>query len=630
MAEPLTVGSVGIPLITKLATAFAESAKGMAGKAKEKLEIRFKKGFAKYVDEQRGRFSTVKTIISSSTPIPLNDLYVNLFVAREKQAHRDEDFLTEMARYKNVLFTATAGAGKSMLMRYLYLKFLEVQDQRLPVFVELRDLNQSSAGLTELIRAKIADYLEGFSIQQLKYALDTGRIVLFFDGFDEIDHDKRKTREREINELAGRFQKLWTFVSSRPAETFASWEKFHVFQVQPFTQKQVELLISKIAYDEEIKNLFRKKLSEGLYSTHKEFLTNPLLTIMMLITLEQFAEVPAKIHLFYEYAFEALFGRHDVTKGGFQRKRHTALALDDFKRLFAYFCIITYMRELYTFSSDRTLEIIQQSIHSSQIDADKLQFRNDLTESTCMLVLDGLDYTFSHRSFQEYFSAYFLSRIKPDEFERVLPRLVLRDTFDNVLNMISEMSKEKFEEAWALPALRKLCERVKDVDGSKNHIGYATRLIGGEPKLIFPRPEGHLMVSFRYDRASQDEPAEANLRMALFRIYGVFDNIHARLAKMDLHDEKIAQKIKNGELLKNDRRFDAIRASSQRPQQGNEQSGIPLSENDNEWLHNCYFGRFISLESELLPKLKRDVERRVAQRAQGLAEIFSLAEANKA
>jgi hypothetical protein len=153
----------------------------------------------------------------------------------------------------------------------------------------------------------------------------------------------------------------------------------------------------------------RKKLSDGLYSTHREFLESPLLTIMMLITLQQFADVPAKVHLFYEHAFEALFGRHDATKGGFQRKRHTTLALDDFKRLYSYFCIITYLKKMISFSADSVLSIIQQSITSSKIAVDKVGFQKDLAESTCMLILDGMDYTFSHRYFQEYFAAYFLS-----------------------------------------------------------------------------------------------------------------------------------------------------------------------------------------------------------------------------
>ncbi len=121
--EPITLGSAA-PIIMKLVGAFSEPAKGMAQRAREKLEIKLRKGFSRFIDENFSRFSTVKTIISSSNPIPLLDIYVNLHLASENpiRAHRDEDFLREINKYQNVLFTATAGAGKSMLMRYLYLR----------------------------------------------------------------------------------------------------------------------------------------------------------------------------------------------------------------------------------------------------------------------------------------------------------------------------------------------------------------------------------------------------------------------------------------------------------------------------------------------------------------------------
>jgi len=136
--EPITLAKAA-PLISKLAGVFATPAKGTAVRAKEKLEVKFRKGFSRFIEENLNRFSTVKTIISSSTPIPFLSLYVNLYLARPGSAHRDEDFLKDIEKYKTVLFTATAGSGKSMLMRYLYLRFLEIQTDRLPVFIELRD-----------------------------------------------------------------------------------------------------------------------------------------------------------------------------------------------------------------------------------------------------------------------------------------------------------------------------------------------------------------------------------------------------------------------------------------------------------------------------------------------------------
>lgn len=635
--EPISLAKT-LPLVEKLAATFVPPAKGAALRAKEKLEVKFRKGFTRFFEENLDRFSTVKTIISSSTPIPLLTLYVNLYVQREEKLYRDEDFLREAGNFRNVLFTATAGSGKSMLMRYLYLRFLETQTDRLPIFVELRELNERpTISLQEYIQEKIADYLEGFSNSQLKYALNTGRVVLFLDGFDEINYDIRNERERQINELARRFKELWMFVSSRPAETFASWDKFSVFNVQPFTRKQVELLISNISYDEEIKALFRKKLAEGLYETHKEFLTNPLLTIMMLITLEQFAEIPAKIHLFYEYAFEALFGRHDATKGGgFQRKRHTNLALDDFKRLFAYFCAITYMRKLTKFSSAKALELIQQSITSSQINTDKLAFKGDLTECTCMLILDGLDYTFSHRSFQEYFTAYFLARIKVDEFERALPLLVQGGGFDNVLQMVSEMNNEKFEEAWAAPTLEAMCFAVKDIDARKNCVGFARVIIRDHPELHLQafttsaqsqaERRADIQIFFglvgegRHDKSPSRTFGDE--RVALYSVYNLFARIGKRLHTSKVLDEEIRKKILSGDILGDDPRFDAIRKS---PNGEEGKAGIPLTDADSKWIADTYFGKFMQIEQEELLKLKHEVVKRVERRKRELAKIFPFA-----
>jgi len=60
------------PLISKLAGTFASPAKGIAARTKEKLEVKFQKGFSRFIEENLNRFSTVKTIISSNTPIPFD------------------------------------------------------------------------------------------------------------------------------------------------------------------------------------------------------------------------------------------------------------------------------------------------------------------------------------------------------------------------------------------------------------------------------------------------------------------------------------------------------------------------------------------------------------------------------
>jgi hypothetical protein len=92
-------------------------------------------------------------------------------------------------------------------------------------------------------------------------------------------------------------------VTSRPDETrFAGWNEFYVGKILPFDAKQVDLFIKKIDFDEKLKNRFILEVKKNLFKTHKEFLSNPLLCTMMLMTYNEFDEIPAKRHVFYSKA----------------------------------------------------------------------------------------------------------------------------------------------------------------------------------------------------------------------------------------------------------------------------------------------------------------------------------------
>src|SRR5437660_10558124 len=104
--EPFSLAAAA-PLIAKVAASFDDPIKSTATRAKEKIQLALKKGFSEYIKENVSRFSFVKTIISSSTPIPLLSIYVNLRLGHPGKSHRDDDFLTAITKYRNVLFCAT-------------------------------------------------------------------------------------------------------------------------------------------------------------------------------------------------------------------------------------------------------------------------------------------------------------------------------------------------------------------------------------------------------------------------------------------------------------------------------------------------------------------------------------------
>src|SRR5579863_3099784 len=127
-------------------------------------------------------------------------------------------------------------------------------------------------------------------------------------------------------------------------------------------KKEVLSLVRKIDYEPDVKKRFTKAIRAGMYEKHASFLSTPLLAIMMLLTFDQFASIPDKVHVFYDQAFDALFAKHDASKhGGYKRRSRTGLAIDDFKRCLSTFCAATYAKGKAVFSETETRAFLAQA-----------------------------------------------------------------------------------------------------------------------------------------------------------------------------------------------------------------------------------------------------------------------------
>jgi hypothetical protein len=422
-------------------------------------------------------------------------------------------------------------------------------------------------------------------------------------------------------------------MSSRPDESLLGWDRFHIYRLGNLSKEQVKLLVEKLPFDPDIKALFFKKLEAGLYETHEEFMVSPLLVIMMLLTLEQFVEIPAKIHLFYEYAFEALFMRHDSTKGGYQRKRKVNLPLDDYRRLFSYFCAMSYLTDTFRFTRSFVLETLEQCISAAQIETDKQAMLDDLEQCTCMLSKDGLEFVFTHRSFQEYFMAYFISRIKTDQLGKIASKLAARRQSDNVLMMISEMNREKFEETWVLPQLSRLWNAVREIDPSANVVEYLTGLSEQRKAnllITFPA-EQEINAARSVIRWNQPVYIESNksvecpifvFRVAIYVLYGINSKID-KATEATINDVFVLDDIRSGKRLRRDRRFLAIRTKNVSFKEEHILR-ITAEPRDNKWLIKTSLAEQLSEEKGQLERLLKEVELRVQARRDGLDSIMGL------
>jgi hypothetical protein len=451
----LDINKLVAELIKQFSAPVYDGLKRVGKESLDKIKVALDFCFAAYLERSYDRYSKTKTLLYREIPVKLKDFYVRTDLeVNFSRIVNEAKFLDEVEANQRVVISGTAGSGKSTFCRSIFLDLVEKPRGILPLFVELRHLNNiKDKGLVDFVVESMVAIEPSFTAKQLDYAFRLGKVMLILDGFDEINSEDRDRFEKEITQLAGKYQKILIIVSSRPDKRFSSWEEFFQYRVLPLDKDKALSLISKLDYDRQVKRSFIEALDKRLFETHTSFARNPLLLTMMLLTYEQIAEIPNKIHLFYEQAFLTLFNKHDSLKSLYKRKSFSGLPLDDFKKVLAAFCVLSYADKKYYFEEGRIDEYLSKAMTVCGLETRSQDFLNDLLDSVCIIQRDGLGFTFTHRSFQEYFTALFLVGMARKNKYDIFNKIAFVNDRDDVIPMIFDINSDLLEQEWIIPRL---------------------------------------------------------------------------------------------------------------------------------------------------------------------------------
>lgn len=430
--------------------------KGTKATIRSKLKTTYSAYLAKILE----RHAKSKSFFVRSEALPLYDFFVPPNLSNQQRQLSAPTAANLAAIAPATIVTGSGGCGKTMLMRHFLVSSIR-ERSKIPVMVELRQLNNSGKSLQDTVLQTLKT--NGLDVDQnyMKLAFKAGHFCLLLDGFDELLNQLREPLIQQIQQFHETYPKNWIFVSSRPDTKLEGLVGFSSFIVDPLDIDQAVELVQKLPFDDPVKELFIDSLHSGLYEKHKSFLSNPLLLSIMLMTFRDIAHIPSKLSIFYHQAYESLFQKHDALKGGFQRERRTRLDIQDFAKVFSAFCVQSYDQRQFSFTHSQALKYFDQAKNISGIEFDSEGVLQDSMQAVCLMIEEGLEIGFAHRSFQEFFVAQFIFSSPPGTKEKLIERFAQSGGVDAVLQLLFEMDPYAVEEHYLLPSIEKIKTLVK-------------------------------------------------------------------------------------------------------------------------------------------------------------------------
>jgi hypothetical protein len=203
---------------------------------------------------------------------------------------------------------------------------------------------------------------------------------------------------------------------------------------------------------------------------------------MFILTFQSYSDIPQKRSEFYDQVFDTLYSIHDaVSKLAYVREKVSGLSKDQFEVVLQLFSFLSFFEEKFIFPANYLtdkLNTIKSKKKNLVFDNDK--FIDDLQVAIGILNKEGLDYTFPHRSLQEYFAALYISKVSQEnkitlykkllkEIEENHSNLMLKDHF---YGLLAELDYNNLSTYVSIPLIKGIHQELLQKKKITDNIAY--------------------------------------------------------------------------------------------------------------------------------------------------------------
>jgi len=384
-------------------------------------------------------------VLDMTQPIGLNDIYTNVHILEKITGRRrlslkellkgfalnSEEFdrcglgkiqeervsgLEAVQLYDKLLVLGKPGAGKTTFLKYLAIQCAnsQVLGEQVPIFITLKQFaeTENQPALTTYINQLFTDC--GVTEAQTRDILNQGKGLILLDGLDEVREEDSDRILNQIEQFTEQYHTNSFVLTCRIATREYTFEKFTEVEVADFDDQQIETFVSKWfqAKESDLADYFMEQLKET--KPIKELATNPLLLTLLCIEFEDSGAFPPNRSELYSRAIHTLLRKWDDKRRIVRQQVYKKLSVQRKEDLLSEVAFVTFKRGEYFFKQRDVEQYIAgyiRNLPDAKTDPEALLLDSEAVlksiEAQHGLLVERARsiYSFSHLTFQEYFTA---------------------------------------------------------------------------------------------------------------------------------------------------------------------------------------------------------------------------------
>jgi predicted NACHT family NTPase len=385
--------------------------------------------------------------ISAQQRLEMTDLLKKCAIGRLKHPEINQNIhervsgIAVIEKYPKLTILGKPGAGKTTFLKHVALQC--IQDKLfinlVPVFVSLKVFAELEHQPTLL--EWISSIFDNYGVAEpniVKDLLAQGRVLVLLDGLDEVRQIDRPRVASAINSFYNQFYHNRFVITCRTAAQEFAIEEFVEVELADFDNPSIAEFASKwFATKNPAKTpQFLHKLQHN--PTIRELANNPLLLTLLCLIFEE-TNLPASRLELYQEGVDILLRKWDAKRNIEREQVYQKLSIQHKQELLSHIAFTFFERGDYFFRQQEVEQYITNYIEQLLDTEENREFLGDGTailqsiEAHHGLLLErsrGI-YSFSHLSFQEYFTARKIANSPPQLLNLTLERLSDRLTIES-------------------------------------------------------------------------------------------------------------------------------------------------------------------------------------------------------